>query len=146
MKIKIQRFVALAALSGLMACTPLALGQEKKADNAAPRPPQGQRADRLQQMADQLQLTEEQKNQIKPILKEQSDKMRELRNDTAMSREDRQAKMKTMREDMNAKMKKILKPEQYEKWEKQAAQRGQRRPQGGAPAAPATPPPASPAK
>lgn len=146
MKLTLKSTVALVAFGSLVALSPLTLAQEKKAEStdAKPKPQQpAQRPDRLAQMAEQLQLTEDQKTQLKPILKEETDKMRALRADTSLSREDRQAKLKEIRDGTSAKFKKILKPEQYEKWQKAMAQRGQRRPQGGQPPAPPATPPAT---
>jgi hypothetical protein len=56
--------------------------------------------------------------------------MRDLRNDTTLSTDDRRAKMKTIRDDANAKLKTILTPDQFAKY--QALMPARR---------PATPPP-----
>ena len=82
---------------------------------------------RLQRIADELKLTDEQKAKLKPIFAEQQKRMTELRGDKDVSREDRMAKAKEMREDLAAKLKPILTPEQLEKWNKDRAAGPQRR-------------------
>jgi periplasmic protein CpxP/Spy len=84
---------------------------------------------RLQRIADELKLTDEQKAKLKPIFAEQrQERMTELRGKKDVSREDRRAKAKEMREDLSAKLKPILTPEQFEKWNKGRAAGAQRRP------------------
>ena len=45
-------------------------------------------------------------------------KMLDLRKDTSLSQDDRQAKRKAVAEDMAQQMKAVLTPEQFDKWEK----------------------------
>jgi len=74
--------------------------------------------ERLQQVSQQLKLTDDQKEKLRPIFKEQAGKVRELRANKDLSREDRLVKAKAIREDLEAKVKPILTPEQLEKWNK----------------------------
>jgi len=69
-------------------------------------------------LAKQLDLTEAQKEKLKPILKDQAEQLKALRADTNMSRDDKMAKLKEIRESLNAQLKTILTPEQMEKWQK----------------------------
>jgi len=80
----------------------------------APRRPQFS----LEGLAKQLDLTEDQKTKVKPIMEEQQKKTAEVRKDTALSQEDRRAKMKEIREATGTQLKPILTAEQYAKWEK----------------------------
>lgn len=65
-----------------------------------------------------LELTDEQKTQVKPILENWQTKAAEIRKDKDAAPEDRRAKMKALRDDTSAKLKPILTAEQYAKWEK----------------------------
>jgi protein CpxP len=94
---------------------------------------------------DQLNLTDDQKPKVQAILDAQRQKMRDLRQDTSLTPEDRRAKMKTIQDDTTTQMKAVLTPEQFEKWQKmpQAGMRGRRNgpPSGGNPPPAGTPPP-----
>jgi periplasmic protein CpxP/Spy len=120
-------------------------------------PPQGQRpgggmmrgGPNLDQMAQQLNLTDDQKAKVKTILENRDKKMAEFRGDNSASQEDRRAKMQALREETSTQMKAVLTPEQFEKWQ-QMSPRGRRQggPAGGPPGserpgdtnAPAAPP------
>lgn len=79
--------------------------------------PQGQRADRLAQLSESLSLTEEQKGKLKPILEAQRAKAQELRDNTALTVEERREKSRAQREEFNGKIKEVLTKEQQEKFE-----------------------------
>ena len=147
MKPNKSRILAVIALGGLMVCVPLARAQDKPAptppaaggDSNAPRPPRGGR----NAIYDQLDLSTEQKDKIKPILADQREKMGALRGDTSLSQEDRRAKMKEITDATDAKLKDILTADQFTKLHELRKQMGGRRGQGGgaggtggAPAAP----------
>ena len=119
---------------------------------AGQRPPGIRGGPNLDQLAQQLNLTDDQKAKVKPILEARDKKMADLRGDTSLSQEDRRTKMQSIREETTAQMKAVLTPEQFDKWQK-TAQRGRRPggppPGGNSPPAeippPAgTPPPAAP--
>ena len=113
--------------------------KDKPADNKPTAPAPGARRPglSLDGMAKQLDLSDEQKVKIKPILEDLQKQISELRKDTSIAPEDRPAKMKEIREGIAAKLKEILTPEQFAKWEKMGP--GMRRP-GGA----GGPPPGAP--
>ena len=113
---------------------------------AGQRPPGMRGALTLDQLAQQLNLTDDQKAKVKPILEARDQKMRELRGDTSLTREDRSAKMKALRDDMTTQMKAVLTPEQFDKWQKMPPAGRDRRngpPPGGNPPPAGTPPPAT---
>jgi Spy/CpxP family protein refolding chaperone len=72
----------------------------------------------VDQMAKNLNLTDDQKTKVKAAMEDQQAKMKALREDTSLSQEDRRAKMKEIREGFVAKMKTILTADQFEKWQK----------------------------
>jgi Spy/CpxP family protein refolding chaperone len=88
-------------------------------------PPAGQRGpggpgggggfDRL---AQQLELTADQKPKVQAIIDASRQKMMELRQDTSLSQDDRTAKRKALRDDLTSQMKAVLTPEQFDKWQK----------------------------
>lgn len=144
---KRQTFALLAALvlGGFMAGG--VSGQQIKKEapdaptNAMVRP---LTRDPVDQMAQRLGLNDEQKQKIKPILAEQSQKFSELRKVPNLKLEERRAKYTAIREETNVKLKPILTPEQYDKYTKpfQARTNLVAPPGFGAPAAPATNAPA----
>src|SRR5262245_24782600 len=54
--------------------------------------------DRLRQFRDELNLTQDQKDKLKPLLQEERHKMRELRENKDLSRQERLGKLKEMRD------------------------------------------------
>src|SRR5580698_9076897 len=65
--------------------------------SAAPQTkPHGVSIEKLEQ---NLNLTDDQKTQVQPILEAQRQKMKDLRNDSSLSTDDRRAKMKEIRKE-----------------------------------------------
>jgi len=112
--------MAVIALGSVMALAPMTRAQENKDDDAKPKAPQrGARPqDRLKRIAEELKLTDEQKPKFEAAMKEQTEKLQELRQNTTLTPEERRPKLRELRQDLSAKMKKILDAEQFEKWEK----------------------------
>ena len=88
-------------------------------------------------IAQQLNLTDDQKPKVKTILDDQRQKMRDLRQNEDLSRDDRMAQMKSIREDTDAKLKAVLTSDQFEQWQKMVSR--MRGPRSGPP--PGSPPP-----
>jgi Spy/CpxP family protein refolding chaperone len=86
--------------------------------------------DRLKQLSTQLNLTDEQKEKLKPMLQEEFVKVRELRQNDSLSREDKAAKLKELRTEMQKKIEPVLTPEQKEKWAKMQQRRLKRQEKG----------------
>ena len=72
--------------------------------------------DRLQKIASELNLSDDQKAQIKPILQGEVDELRGVKNDASLSPEQKQAKAKQIHEASKSKIGEILTPEQKSKW------------------------------
>jgi Spy/CpxP family protein refolding chaperone len=153
---KTMLIAALAAGSLLVWSPALRAGDTNTPPSTPPAgaPPAGQRppgmraAPTLDQLAQQLNLTDDQKAKVKPILEARDQKVRDLRGDTSLTPEDRRAKMKALRDDMITQMKAVLTPEQFDKWQKMspAGMRDRRNgpPPGGNPPPAGTPPPTAP--
>jgi Spy/CpxP family protein refolding chaperone len=82
-------------------------------------------------IAQQLNLTEDQKPKFQAIMDTRMQKMRDLRQDPAfasMSPEDRGAKVRAIQNDMELQVKALLTPGQFEKWQRlpQMGMRGRR--------------------
>jgi periplasmic protein CpxP/Spy len=84
----------------------------------------------LARMTTRYSLTAEQQDQVKPILVSQQHQIQALREDTALSREDRMAKMQTLRSDSNVKIKAILNDDQKKQFEQDQLRMQKRVPQG----------------
>lgn len=81
-----------------------------------PGGPGGERGDRLAMMKEQLGLTPEQVEKIKPILEKDREKLQALRADTATTREQKGEKLREIITAEMEQIKPILTPEQVEKW------------------------------
>lgn len=126
MKLRTSSMIAVIAVGGVLALSPLARSQ----DNSSARPAAKQdaasrRGNMMQRITERLSLTDDQKPKVEAALKEMRTKAAELRKDTSLTAADRQAKMKPIREELNKQMKTILTSDQYEKWQKMS-QRGPR--------------------
>lgn len=82
-----------------------------------------------------LNLTDEQKARMKPILEQQRQQMQAIRNDSSLSAQDRQQKMRDLRQNTRSQMRSILTPEQQQQLEQMRQNRrgrheGQSGPQG----------------
>jgi periplasmic protein CpxP/Spy len=127
---------AALALGGLVAWSSAAIAQDNK-PNERSRPgvraggenrsergnrPEGagrpEMRDRLQQMGEELKLTAEQKEKLKPIFEAEREKMAKLRDDTSLTEEQRRGKYREIADATSAKVKPILTAEQQAKWQK----------------------------
>lgn len=101
-------------------------GQEQQ----QPRRPMMQTPqERLDNLAKELNLTDDQKAKIKPILEDEHKQMQALRSDTSMSPEDRRAKMMQVRDKMNDSIKAVLDKDQQKKYDEMMTK--MRGPRGG---------------
>ena len=117
MNVNRQTLIALAAVAGTLTFQPLT----RAADTNGPAQPAGAGRlgalrERMQETAKELNLTDEQKQKLQTILSEQMGKLRDVRQDNSLSREEKMEKFKAAREEITAEVKKVLTPEQFEKW------------------------------
>lgn len=111
------RSALLAATMAILAATAHA-AKEGRAEHKASAAMQ----ERMQEMARDLNLSDAQKEQLKPILKAQMEKLGELRQDQSLSRADKLKRLQAIREESLPQVKAILTPEQFEKWQKKQAE------------------------
>jgi periplasmic protein CpxP/Spy len=97
-------------LGGALSLQPTVRAEEPKRGEAI--------RERLQEVGKELNLTDEQKEKLKPIFQAQAEKVKELRADTSLTREQKIEKFKAIRDEIAPKVKEILTAEQFAKWEK----------------------------
>jgi periplasmic protein CpxP/Spy len=140
----------IGALVAALVCGAPAFAQEPgfPPETSAPPPKQGPSDghrgmypdEQLARMTTRYSLTTEQQRQVRPILVSQQHQIKELREDTALSREDRTAKLQTILNDSNAKIKAVLNDEQKKYFEQdQLRMQGLQQGQGGGPNGSTTP-------
>ncbi len=79
---------------------------------------------RLQRMTKQLNLSDAQQQQIKPILENEEKQMQGLHADSSLSPEDRMSKMQQVRQDTASQVKPILNADQQQKYEQMMSHPG----------------------
>jgi Spy/CpxP family protein refolding chaperone len=130
--------IAALAAGALLAGSSALRAQEST--NTPPPAMKGGRHD----IAKELNLTDDQKPKFQEIMKSSREKMKDLREDTSLTPEDKKAKAKEIQENTATQMKALLTPEQFTKWQELVKHaRGNRPPGGGAGGPPpaGTPPP-----
>ena len=102
--------------------------QESKAQaQTEAGPHHGQRANQLERLTKELNLTDEQKAQVKPILDEQSKQMRATQEDTSLTQDQKREKMKQIHQTTHSQINGVLTPEQQKKFaEMKEEHKGQR--------------------
>ena len=83
-----------------------------------------------QNIAKQLDLTEDQKPKVDAIMKSATEKGRTLREDTSLTPEEKKTKAKAIREDTATQLKAVLTPEQFTKWQEMSKHGAHSRPMG----------------
>ena len=74
--------------------------------------------ERMQEVAKELGLTDDQKQQLKPVLQAEAVKLKALRDDQSLSRQEKIEKLKAIGAELLPQLKEILTPEQLAKWQK----------------------------
>ncbi len=77
---------------------------------------------RVRAAINDLNLTEEQKDQLQPLYQEQMQKLRELRDDPSLSMAEKLDRLKALHQEVAPRLKKVLTAEQCAKWEKDVNQ------------------------
>lgn len=83
--------------------------------------------DFAERMQKELSLTNEQTDKVKSINQEFGQKLKTVRNDSTMSKDDNRVRMRQLRDDYHKKMKTVLTEEQFNKWEKLKSEQKRRR-------------------
>lgn len=122
MRLAKLNLITVAAFGVLVALAPMSRAQDSQGNARADRPTAaGQQrrearqagANSFNRIAEQLKLTAEQKSKLQPILRKEAVALRELRQDTALTPEERREKVRTIRDQHLTEMKPILTTEQF---------------------------------
>ncbi|HXZ81534.1 MAG TPA: hypothetical protein VEG30_16525 [Terriglobales bacterium] len=70
----------------------------------------------LQMLSEKLNLSDDQKAKLKPLLTDEAQQMRAVRDDSSLSQEQKRAKMKSIHESFQPQINGVLTPEQQAKW------------------------------
>ena len=70
----------------------------------------------LQMLSEKLNLTDDQKAKLKPILQDEAQQMKAVHDDASLSQEQKHAKMKALHESLHDQINGVLTPEQQAKW------------------------------
>ena len=106
-------FIVTIATASLLVTSTIVFAEDEKPE----APASGARApgERLKALTEKLGLTEEQQGKIKDIFAKNMPNAKALREDTALSQEDRRAKMMELRKAEAEEIRAVLTPEQQEK-------------------------------
>ena len=102
----------------------LLFGQTSQAPQTSTPQSQGAMAHRnaespeqhLQMLSENLNLTDDQKTKLKPILEDQAQQIKAVHNDTSLSQEQKRAKIKSLHESFHDQINAMLTPEQQVKF------------------------------
>ena len=112
-------------LGSLVVCCPVAT---QGASGAVPASgTNGPAKERFKNLAAQLNLSGEQKQQLKPIFRDEAQKLKNLRAQTGLSRWQKHAQLNQIRQDLLARITPVLTPEQLQKWQELRGQNRSRR-------------------
>ena len=111
-----KRTTALAlAFALLIALTGLRVAAQTDATSVDPET-KAKVQEKLQQISSELNLTDAQKAQLKPILQSEVQQLQAVKNDSSLSPDQKQAKVSEIRQGYKSQMSGILTPEQQKKW------------------------------
>ena len=124
MKAHARTFLATVAAAGVFSLS----AAVQAADVAAPaKPACGERGqqirERMQEAMKELNLTPEQKEQLKPIFQAQMEKMKAMRAETSLTPREKMEKVQEMRKEVAPQLKAILTDEQWQKVQKKMEER-----------------------
>jgi hypothetical protein len=80
-------------------------------------PSQTATGSQAQKISQALNLSPQQQSQVTPILENEEPKVQDIRNDTHLSTDEKQARIKKVYEQTDKLMKPILSPVQWKQWE-----------------------------
>jgi periplasmic protein CpxP/Spy len=80
----------------------------------------------VNRLGKRLNLTDDQKNQILPILTDRQQQMKSIHDDSSLPQQDRRAKMRSLWQDSDAKIKAVLNDDQKQKYDQMQQQRRER--------------------
>ena len=122
---KNHRFKGAAAVFVMLVAIAVCSAAAQAQSNTGTKGDLSEAVAKLEKISAQLQLTPAQKEQIKPILMEETPKMKALKSNTTMPPLQKARHMREIADETDAKLKPILNPQQYAKWEQIRAEERQ---------------------
>ena len=121
-----KKLVHMAVILAMMAGGTAAYAQMEQSGGQYGRGPgQPMTADqRLQRLTKQLNLSDAQQQQIKPILENEMQQMQSLHADSSLSQQDRMSKMQQIRQSTSEQIKPLLNADQQQKYEQMISHQG----------------------
>lgn len=135
--------LAVAAMSGAQEPQSPATPPNDAGSETSKSPREELAEKRLERLSQQLNLTDEQKGKILPLLQSEQEHLKAVRNNPSLTQGEARRQMQRIRRTTNQEISQILTPEQRQKWQEDHPAAGGRRgggPGGGAPQAPSNPP------
>jgi len=114
---------------GVLAAAPQAQDQSNTSPSQSKESAHRREADPQKQvnmLGKRLNLTDDQKSQILPILTDRQQQMKSIHEDSSLSQQDRRAKMRATWQDSDAKIKAVLNDDQKQKYDQMQQQRRER--------------------
>ncbi|HET9696625.1 MAG TPA: hypothetical protein VFP40_07140 [Terriglobales bacterium] len=81
-------------------------------------------------MAEKLNLSQQQQDQLKPIFEKQHEQMRAIWQDNTLNKDQKKEKMQALRQDFQTQINGVLTPDQQQQWQQMREQMKQRRHHG----------------
>jgi Spy/CpxP family protein refolding chaperone len=81
-------------------------------------------------MAEKLNLSQQQQDQLKPIFEKQHEQMRAIWQDNSLSKDQKKEKMQALRQDFQTQINDVLTPDQQQQWQQMREQMKHRRHHG----------------
>ncbi len=119
-------YIATAAILGLGISTSSVQAQDQPSAPPAERRPMMDPEQQIQRMQKQLNLSDDQMSQIRPILADAQKQSMDVRSDTSLAQPDRRAKMMAIHQDSMAKVKSVLTADQRVKFDQMMDKQRQR--------------------
>jgi uncharacterized membrane protein YhiD involved in acid resistance len=116
----IYRFAACAALVlsvCLILSIPLMAQAQSSERSQTVTGSQAQATDKAQKISQALNLSPQQQSQVTPILENEDPKVQDIKSDTNLNTDQKQARIKKVYEDTDKLVKPILTPVQWKQWE-----------------------------
>ena len=108
--------VVMLLAAGLTFAQPSQQSQAPPSDKHAGMQHEESADQHLQMLSEKLNLTDDQKAKLKPILQDQMQQMKVVREDSSLSEEQKRAKMKSVHESLHDQINAVLTPEQQTKF------------------------------
>jgi Na+-transporting NADH:ubiquinone oxidoreductase subunit NqrC len=112
---KLNDYIWLNVMALCFAISVLVTTTSSAQQKAQQQPSAQQKSAKLEEIAQYLSLTPQQKEKILPILAAEGTKVRAIKDDTSLSRMQRAQQIKAIHQQNDPQMKAILSPEQYQK-------------------------------